>query len=133
MGGSWQPADSGWIPTISAGWGINATDYNSDVPSDGLAKHSQSWTVGLEWQDVILPGNNAGMAVGQPVFATSLHGDATPDDGNYVWEWWYQFQVSDGISVTPALFYLSRPLGQNTPGDRSLQQLGGMVITSFSF
>ena len=100
---------------------------------DGLAEISQSWTVALQWDDVFLQGNKAGMAVGQPVFATTLYGDDTPDDGNYVWEWWYQFQVTDSISITPALFYLSRPLGQETPGGRRFQQLGGLVMTSFSF
>ena len=133
LGGSWQPADSGWIPSISAGWGINSTSYDPGVQRDGLAEISQSWTVALQWDDVFLQGNKAGMAVGQPVFATSLYGDDTPDDGNYVWEWWYQFQVTDSISITPALFYLSRPLGQETPGGRRFQQLGGLVMTSFSF
>ena len=133
LGGSWQPADSGWIPSISAGWGINSTSYDPGVQRDGLAEISQSWTVALQWDDVFLQGNKAGMAVGQPVFATSLYGDDTPDDGNYVWEWWYQFQVTDSISITPALFYLSRPLGQETPGGRQFQQLGGLVMTSFSF
>jgi carbohydrate-selective porin OprB len=87
----------------------------------------------LEWSDVLLKGNNAGMAVGQPVFATSLKGDSTPADGNYVWEWWYKLQVTDNISVTPALFYLSRPLGQLTPTDQTFSQLGALVKTTFSF
>ena len=78
------------------------------------------------------------MAVGQPIFATKLKGGETPADGNYVWEWWYQFQVTDNISVTPALFYLSRPLGQATTFTRNgrnntLSQLGGLVKTSFKF
>ena len=76
------------------------------------------------------------MAVGQPVFATSLKGDSTPADGNYVLEWWYQFQVTDNISVTPAFFYLSRPEGQNTGldgNDNTFSQLGGLVKTTFNF
>lgn len=133
VGGSWQPINSNWIPSISAGWGINSTSYNKGIPRNGLAKISQSWTIGLEWQDVLLAGNNAGMAVGQPVFVTSQYGNHTPNDGNYVWEWWYQFQISDNISITPALFYLSRPLGQETPDGKTVQQLGGLVMTSFNF
>jgi carbohydrate-selective porin OprB len=89
--------------------------------------------VGLEWADVLIKGNTLGMAVGQPVFATALSGGGSPDDGNFVWEWWYKFQVTDNISVTPALFYLSRPLGQDTLSDSSFRQLGGLVKTSFSF
>ena len=133
VGGSWQPDDSGWIPSLSAGWGINSTTYDPEVKRDGLVETSQSWTVALQWDDAFLQGNKAGMAVGQPVFATSLYGGDTPNDGNYVWEWWYQVQLTDNISVTPALFYLSRQLGQETPNAGSFQQLGGLVMTSFSF
>ena len=73
------------------------------------------------------------MAVGQPTFATSLKGGDTPRDGNDVWEWWYEVQVTDHIAVTPALFYLSRPLGGYTPEGRSFNQLGGLIKTSFRF
>ena len=129
LSGAWQPADAGWIPSISVGWGIN----NSDSQRKGQVSTSQSWSVGLKWDDVFAEGNSAGMAVGQPVFATALRGGDIPSDGNYLWEWWYSFQISDAISVTPALIYLSRPMGQDTPSDKSFSQLAGLVMTSFSF
>jgi hypothetical protein len=133
LSGYWQPANAGWIPSISAGWGVNSTRYDSGVASDGLVTTSQSWSVGLQWQDAFAAGNALGMGVGQPTFATSLEGGATPDDGNVVWEWWYKFQVTDNIAITPALFYLSRPLGGDTPSGESFRQLGGLVKTSFRF
>jgi carbohydrate-selective porin OprB len=133
LGAYWQPAESGWIPSISAGWGINSTYYTSTVNDQGLVSISQSWSVGLQWDDAFLKGNALGMAVGQAPFATSLKGGDTPNDGNYVWEWWYKFQVTDNIAVTPALFYLSRPLGQQTPAGESFSQFGGLVKTSFRF
>ena len=129
----WQPAESGWIPSVSAGWGVNSTNYNSAVNDHGLVSTSQSWSVGLQWDDAFLSGNALGMAVGQAPFATSLKGGDTPNDGSYVWEWWYKVQVTDKIAVTPALFYLSRPLGGDTPEGRSFQQLGGLIKTSFRF
>lgn len=132
LSGYWQPAASGWIPSISAGWGLNTTSYD-DTQDDGALATSQSWMLGLQWSDVFARGNALGLAVGQPVFATALQGGATPQDQNFVWEWWYRFQVSDSISVTPALFYLSRPLGQGTPSGESFSQLGGLVKTSFQF
>ena len=73
------------------------------------------------------------MAFGQPPFATSLNGGETPQDGNYALEGWYKIQVTDQISVTPALFYLSRPLGANTPAGQSFDQLGALIKTSFRF
>ena len=129
----WQPAERSWIPSISTGWGINSTTYSNAVNDEGLVSISQSWSVGLEWSDAFFQGNALGMAVGQAPFATSLNGGDTPDDGNYAWEWWYKVQLTDNINVTPALFYLSRPLGNNTPQGRSFQQFGGLIKTSFSF
>jgi hypothetical protein len=133
LSGYWQPAQSGWIPSISAGWGINSTSYSNGVNTQGLVSTSQSWSVGLQWADAFRPGNALGMAVGQPTFATSLEGGGTSNDGNFIWEWWYKVQVSDQISITPALFYLSRPLGADTPSGKSFQQLGGLIKTSFRF
>jgi hypothetical protein len=34
LSGYWQPEESGWIPSISAGWGINSTSYNGSVYND---------------------------------------------------------------------------------------------------
>jgi hypothetical protein len=132
LSGYWQPQASGWAPSLSLGWGINSTTYAASQPAGSLA-NSQSWMAGLQWSDVFVKGNNFGMAVGQPVFATSLTGSAAPDDGGLIWEWWYKFQVTDNITVTPALIYLSRPLGQITPASESLSQFGGLIKTSFKF
>ncbi|CAK6689743.1 iron uptake porin [Synechococcus sp. CCY9201] len=141
ISGYWQPSQAGWVPSISAGWGL--TGYNSEDDAfgfDGL--QSQSWYVGLQWEDVFIKGNAAGMAVGQGTFITSFGNDSdikdalgdTPNDGNYVWEWWYKFQVTDNISVTPAIYYLSAPLGQlqKVNGD-TFNQFGGLVKTTFKF
>ncbi|NOL48512.1 outer membrane porin [Synechococcus sp. MIT S9220] len=145
----WQPEQSGWVPSVSAGWGLSSTSGASDSTLLGYefdSATSQSWYVGLQWSDVFLKGNNAGMAVGQQAFVTGidLSGNAVDGissstaeeqlarDGQYAWEFWYQFQVTDNISVTPALFYLSRPLGSVTQGE-SFNQFGGLVKTTFSF
>ena len=129
LAGSWQPEQSGWLPSISAGWGIN----RSDTKRPGDVATSQSWTVALGWSDVLLDGNAAGMAVGQPVFATEQRGAASPADGQIIWEWWYRAQLSDSISLTPAVFYLSRPMGQATPSGSSFRQLGGLLKTTLQF
>ncbi len=140
ISGYWQPSKTGWVPSISAGWGLNS--YNEDNAAanfDGVA--SQSWYVGLQWQDAFIKGNALGMAVGQPTFITTC-GDfcnKTPRDGNYAWEWWYKFQVTDNISVTPAIFYLSAPLGQLQKVNNAVvdggtfSNFGGLVKTTFKF
>ena len=128
----WQPLRSGWLPSLSLGWGINTTTYSTPQPRGSLST-SQSWMVGLQWTDVFQKGNDFGFAVAQPVFATALNDGVTPNDGNYVWEWWYKIQVTDNITVTPALIYLSRPFGQVTPAGESFSQFGGLVKTTFRF
>ena len=52
--------------------------------TSGQLEISQSWSIELKWKDVLLLGNNAGMAIGQPLFASSLRGDPTPADGQFL-------------------------------------------------
>jgi len=135
----WQPEESGWIPSVSLGWGLNTV--SSDNKVDGSALTTQSWMAGLKWDDVFLKGNDMGFAFGQATFATALEGGDTPFDGNYVFEWYYNFQVTDNIAITPSLFYLSRPEGQNTASlvengsgyDGQFNVFGALVQTTFKF
>jgi hypothetical protein len=132
----WSPKETGFIPSISTGWGYStlaadkgSTGFGSDVTA------SQNWYVGLQWADAFLKGNTLGMAFGQPTFATSQF-KGKPNDGNYAWEWWYKFQVTDNISVTPAIYYLSAPtgaFGREAAGSNALTNFGGLVKTTFKF
>jgi hypothetical protein len=136
-----SPLSASWFPSISAGWGINTyvgdgvTPYTTadsgytdaiDISGD----NSQSWYLGLQWGDFLLKGNTFGVAVGQPTFVTG----SGMNDGNYAWEGWYKLQVTDNISVTPAIYYLSAPLGalQKDGGD-SFDSFGGLIKTTFRF
>ena len=116
----WQPAQSGWVPSVSAGYGYN---FVSGTTGDTDATDSDSWFVGLQWNDVILDGNAAGVAVGQaPSAETAGVSDAT------MLEVFYKFQVTDNISITPALFYVSN--NQRFQGESSV---GGVIQTKFTF
>jgi hypothetical protein len=122
ISGFWQPAESGWLPSISAGYGVNGSS-GSDL------RTSQSWMVGLQWSDVLAEGNSFGMGVGQTAFATATRSGAASESGVWAWEWWYQWQVTDAISVTPAIFLLNNPGGN---GDGA-NQFGALIKTSFQF
>ena len=149
----WSPEEAGWFPSISAGWGYNSLT-NGDDSFVYRSAATQSWYVGLQWADAFLKGNTLGMAVGQPTFVTDVKYRNDFDDrsdfvadGNYAWEWWYQFQVTDNISVTPAIYYLSRPYGDltngkgrafggdrdNKGGSNTFNNFGGLVKTTFKF
>ena len=122
ISGFWQPAESGWIPSISAGYGVNGSS-GSDL------RTSQSWMVGLQWSDVLAEGNSFGMGVGQPAFATATRNGAASESGVWAWEWWYQWQVTDAISVTPAIFVLNNPGGDGGGAN----QVGALIKTNFQF
>ncbi len=150
----WQPKQSGWVPSISTGWGITGTTGSianfGGVPGTTSLSGGriQSWYVGLQWADAFIKGNALGMAVGQTPFVTTLptavrnngYFSGNPNDGNYAWEWWYKFQVTDNISVTPALYYLSNPLGHlgwldngRQNDSAPLTNFGGIIKTTFKF
>lgn len=135
LAGYWQPSRGGWIPSISAGWGIaNSSNVGGSASSStGVSLTTQSWMVGLNWKDAVLPGNVLGMAVGQPTFVTGGSRGGNTADGNYAWEWFYRFQVTDNIAVTPAIFWLSRPQGELTGQGNTFNSFGYLLQTTFRF
>lgn len=132
LSGYWQPLTSRWIPSISAGYGYNTTRYEQGS-TGGLVGTSQSWSVGVQWLNVLAKGHSLGFSFGQPTYAIRLIDGSTTDDGNWVWEGWYDLALNDHVSITPAVFYLSRPLGADTPAGRSFQQLGLLIKTNLRF
>jgi len=113
----WQPTQSGWVPSISGGYGWNTV---SGTESD--ATNSQSWFAGLTWDDVFVDGNSAGVAVGQAPTGENL-------EKSTLLEIFYKYQVSDNISVTPAIIYGSD--NQRLAGNSS--NWGGILQTTFKF
>ena len=121
----WTPEESGWIPSISAGYGGSWLSFGGDEA------YTNSWYVGLEWDDVFVEGNSFGMATGQPTYIVSVDGDDYRAGAGYAWEFFYKFQVTDNITVTPAITYLSKPFpSQDSDG---LNAMSGMVKTTFKF
>ena len=146
LSGYWQPSQSGWVPSISAGWGVSTTNILGTQGAGFGTATANSWTVGLQWADAFVKGNALGFGFGQNTMISKVSsnlaaGALAPNDGNWAWEWWYKFQVTDNISVTPGLFYLSRPLGETTnlvTGDNGTSQaffnsFGYLIKTTFKF
>ena len=89
----WMPDESGWIPSISTGWGLSSIPKSNIVGIESAT--TQSWYVGLEWSDVFMMGNSFGMAVGMPTFVTSMDSNGNLSDhvpgAGYAWEFFYKF------------------------------------------
>ena len=113
----WQPTQSGWVPSISAGYGWNTVSGTASAATD-----SESWFAGLQWADVFAKGNSAGIAVGQAPTATDL-------EKSTMMEIFYKYQVSDNISITPAIIYAS----DNQRLSNNSSNWGGVIQTKFTF
>ena len=97
--------------------------------------------IGLNFKDVFIEGNKAGFAIGGVPTVSSNNDSGWGTDGSMpiALETWYQFQVTDNISVTPGVFWVS---GQNGPRPASTAATrqqgssdvwGGIVKTEFKF
>lgn len=116
--------DSEAFPTISAGinWGTTSgTNANDTTKTFG-------YMVGLNWDDVFVEGNKAGLAFGSiGSYITERKGASSTDRDNNALELWYQYQVTDNISVKPAVFWTN-----NYASDAD-DTFGAMVQTTFKF
>jgi hypothetical protein len=122
--GFWSPEESGIIPTISAG-----VDFGyADAVATGSTEETFGYMVGLNWDDVFIEGNKAGLGFGSiGSYITDTKGSADVDRDNNALELWYEYQVSDNISVKPAVFWT------NNYDDNDDDKFGAVVITTFKF
>jgi len=121
----WQPKKSGIIPSVSGAYGWNTVSLADGKQTPRGATDSQTWFAGLQWSDVFVKGNAAGFAIGAPGNAASL-----PDDKKAImWEAFYRYKVSDAVSVTPAVFYVSNNQGLK----QNSSNYGGVIQTTFRF
>ncbi|QNJ07767.1 outer membrane porin [Synechococcus sp. Minos11] len=120
--------------------------YDSSVlgikmASAGDSAQTSSWMIGLNFKDVFIQGNKAGFAIGGvPTVNSNDSGWGTDGSMPIALETWYQFQVTDNISVTPGVFWVS---GQNDEKTGRYGQVtldasngdvwGGIVKTEFKF
>ncbi len=122
----WQPKKSGIIPSVSGAYGWNTVSLADKKQTPRGATDSQTWMAGLQWSDVFGKGNAAGVAIGAPGNAASLADDKKAMMG----ELFYRYKVSDNVSITPAVFYVSNNQGlKNNVSD----YYGGVIQTTFRF
>jgi hypothetical protein len=122
--GFWSPEDSGIIPTISGGLDFG---YSDATASTGI-KQTFGYMVGLNWDDVFVDGNKAGLGFGSiGSYVTKTKGDDSVDAANSALEVWYDYQVTDNISIKPAVFWT------NNYDDKDDDKFGAVVITTFKF
>ena len=60
-----------------------------------------------------------------------MDGDAVKEGAGYAWELFYKFQVTDNISVTPAITYLFKP--DPAQDEDGMSAFSGLIKTQFKF
>ena len=112
----WRPEETGSaVPSISVGYDISETGATSNSTTD-------MYFVGLQWQDMFSADDRIGIAFGQP---QKKEGETTDP---FAWEAYYQFQVNDAVSITPAVFG-----GADRNGSAAADLTGVVVETTFKF
>jgi Carbohydrate-selective porin, OprB family len=102
-----------------------------DVTGSGLGDDYEAWSYGL---GVALPdfgkkGNVLGVFAGAEPYSFNRPGFGGNNDIPYHFEGFYKYRVSDNISVTPGVIWLTSP-GQNSGNDDAII---GTLRTTFTF
>ena len=99
----WMPDESGTaVPEISVGYDVKVWDD----AANGAVDEAASWMIGLTWKDIMRPDDRIGIALTQPLKATSVAGggDTGEVDDPLLWEAYYSFKYNDYMTITPAVF-----------------------------
>jgi len=107
---------------------------NLATPTGSVQRGDQkiwNWAVTLAFPDLLKEGNVAGILVGMEPRVTSSTNRSLPEDKDTSLhiEGFYQFKLSDNISVTPGVIWLTAPDHNNDNSDLVI----GVVRTTFTF
>ena len=97
----------------------------------GDTANSSNWMLGLSFNDVFTDNDKAGFAYGQQTYVGNLDNSASESEDSqipYAFEAWYIYQVTDNISIQPALTYISKT------NEADLDSVwGGLLLTKIKF
>jgi Carbohydrate-selective porin, OprB family len=100
---------------------------NSDPAGD---RDIMNWAVTAAFPDLGGAGNLGGLIIGQEPRVTGVTGTAVADTGSSLHiEGFYQVRLSENLSITPGLIYLTAPDHNSANGGALI----GTVRTTFSF
>ena len=125
---------------LSAFGAVSFTDVKDTNPSTGLEGDATSYTAGLGFilPDLFREGNTGGIAVGIPPTLSEFKNGGTTlaEDGDtpFIIDFFYDFKVSDNISIIPGGIVLFNGDGGNAPGTGSDDTVFvGAIKTKFTF
>ncbi|MBW4523938.1 MAG: iron uptake porin [Phormidium tanganyikae FI6-MK23] len=83
--------------------------FNTLLQQD-LDLNPKTWAVGVSFQNFLIPGSKAGLAIGQP-FITNRLGDATQTN----FEAFFGLLLNDRLNVSPSVTVVSNPNNRASP------------------
>ncbi len=87
----------------------NYQGFNTLLQQD-LDLNPKTWAVGVSFQNFLIPGSKAGLAIGQP-FITNRLGDATQTN----FEAFFGLLLNDRLNVSPSVTVVSNPNNRASP------------------
>ncbi len=119
---------------------ITFTAYGSYIMVEDSGSNAftdlTSWMAGLYFPDLLKEGNSAGLIVGQPLYREDVGNGAlltpasvTDRSRPLQVEAFYNFKISDNVSITPGAFVIFSPEGDGANSTTGV----GVVRTTFSF
>lgn len=115
--------------------GYGAYFFVDAVAGADASSNFTTWMAGLYFQDLLKEGNTAGLIFGQPLHRVSADGEAELTEPGvdratpYHLEAFYNFKVTDNVSITPGAFVLFNP-ESDADNDTTLV---GVLRTTFTF
>jgi len=107
---------------------------NLGTPTGSVQRGDQkiwNWAATLAFPDLLKEGNVAGILVGMEPRVTSSTNNTLPEDKDTSLhiEGFYQFKLSDNISITPGVIWLTAPDHNKSNSDLVI----GVIRTTFTF
>ena len=121
----WMPEETGTaVPEISVGYDTKVWED----AADGDVDEADSWMVGFTWKDIARPDDRIGVAITQPLKATSIAGGGDTNEVDpLLWEIYYSWKQNDSMTITPAIF------GGSDSFQADDDTFGAVVTTAFKF
>ena len=119
---------------IIGGWGALSKVTTLSSLNGQIDRGSQdviNWAATLAFPDLGKEGNLAGIVVGREPYVSDSSIDALGDDDDFSLhvEGFYQYQVTDNISITPGIVWITAPDSNDNNDDLVI----GSIRTTFTF
>jgi hypothetical protein len=124
----------GWA--VNPNWTLNGSYGIGWANSVGTNQTVQSWKIASTFPNLFAKGNELGLAVGEAPWVSGSNVVANSDSGNFAFEGYYKFQLTDNISLTPGIYLVTNQ--QQITGAFAGTPVNGTVVvpvlkTQFKF